>query len=143
MADVKRTSGFDTGCVLLVEGFPSDAELDRFVKSEIRYMKGLDMGAYRCVALRLKFVLSGMSHFSSFVKELSESYPGLVFRLLTVPPGDSFRRRTDELYSVYRAGRALNRSETVALPGPPIGPDDLADHESRFPPLETLYETFS
>ncbi|HUX11375.1 MAG TPA: hypothetical protein VMW87_00025 [Spirochaetia bacterium] len=112
--------------ILLVDGFPTEEELDRFVKSEIRYMKGFDMGAYRCSGRRLKFVFSGLARLPSYVRELSISHPQIEFRLLVGGP----RLR----YYAYKAGKPLAGG---------AGATELRNHETAVPAEETLYETFN
>lgn len=144
MADVKRTADESANRnVLLVERFGNERDLDRFVKSEIRYMKGFDMGAYRCAGLRLKFVLYGIHRMLSLVRDLSASYPELLFRLLVdEPPRAADPVEPPVHYRVFLAGRPLTAEQQRALPDPPETAESLRDHERTLPPEETLYETF-
>jgi len=143
MADVKRTADESSNRnVLLVERFRSERDLDRFVRSEIRYMKGFDMGAYRCAGLRLKFVLYAVSRVPSLVRDLSASYPELLFRLLVDAPGRSATPPGPARYHVYLAGRLLTADRRRALPDQPVDVETLRDHERVLPAEETLYETF-
>ncbi len=135
MAEVKRahhSSGGEGAVnpgerdILLVSGFSSEEELDRFVKSEIRYMKSFDMGAYRCSGGRLKFIFSGLSRLPSYVRELSTSHPKIEFRLLVGDPHTGFH--------AYKAGKAVSGG---------AGARELRNHETAIPAEETLYETFN
>ncbi|WP_455382129.1 hypothetical protein [Salinispira pacifica] len=117
--------------VLVVDGFEDEGGLDRFVKSEIRYMKGFDMGAYRCKGLRVKFILQDIARFPDFVRELSYAHPLLLFRLLV--ESEAGGRADPSGFYAFRAGRSVDLPEDASL---------LAAHETRIPSQETLYETF-
>lgn len=62
---------------LFVSGFRDDGELDRFVKSEIRYMKGFDMQAMRCEGRLLRFDLADFPEPGAFASGLRRAYPNL------------------------------------------------------------------
>ena len=100
--------------VLLVTGFSSEEELDRFVKAEIRYFKSMEMSLWRCEGPALRFAFGDVSDLAPVATTLSSRYPGL---LLEVLQGDGWSR--------YASGRRTAGQE-------PSAPR----------PLELIYETF-
>lgn len=72
---------------IFVSGFSTEAERDRFVKAEIRYLKSFDMSAARCAGGALRFVLSGFERAEEYVAMLAREYPRL--RVVSCPGADA------------------------------------------------------
>ncbi len=66
---------------ILVRGFSDDLEQDRFVKSEIRYLKSFDMSAARCAGRALLFRLTAFPRAEAYVETLRKAYPWLEISL--------------------------------------------------------------
>jgi hypothetical protein len=100
--------------LLVVKGFASTEDLDRFVKAEIRYFKSMEMTLWRCEGPALRFAFGDLPDLASTAATLSCRYPGLLFEA-----------RVEGVWSRYADGRRSAAAEPV-LP-----------HS-----LELIYETF-
>jgi hypothetical protein len=126
----------DEHAVVVVSGFAFEREMDQFVRSEIRYLKGFDMVAHRCPGNRLKFILDGFRGIDRYVRQLSAVNTGVVFLLMV-------RGRLDCRYLRFSEGKEID-DESCACGDPPHKPfaADLFRHDSAFPSDEILYHTF-
>jgi len=122
--------------ILIVIGFHSERELDRFLRTEIRYLKGFDMVAHRCAELRLKFEIAAYRGMARLVGELSAENPSLEFHALSA---DGLSTR----YDLVRAGLSVQSEEC------PSGTSPLKefalrlfDHARTCPSIEILYQTY-
>jgi len=122
--------------IFIVIGFRSERELDRFVRTEIRYLKGFDMVAHRCVNLCLKFELSAYRGIARLVGELSAENPALEFHSLAAD-GRSTR------YQLFRAGLPVESEECAPGSSPQTAfALKLSDHARAYPSIEILYQTY-
>jgi hypothetical protein len=100
--------------LLVVRGFASRDELDRFVKAEIRYFKSMEMSLWRCEGPALRFTFGDLPDLAFMAATLSSRYAELLFEV-----------RVEGAWSRCVSGRRQTPVE-------PVQPR----------PLELIYETF-
>lgn len=81
---------------IVVSGFSDDVELDQFVRSEIRYLKGFDMEAARCEGRILLFVVRDFPRPNGYAQTLRGAYPHLRIIVCAGPDDASIAVKAEE-----------------------------------------------